>query len=183
MGQIWGLFRLFRSLWATFGVAVRLKNFFGTYLHRQSIFVLELPLYFWFLIWSHLGLFLPFLGALGLFFWVAVWFKNFFWAIFFGLWDFFRVQKHFWNLPMQAINFGLWSTVLSVCSYSPNLGPFLHFLGSSGLFFGVGVGFKNFFGTYLYRLTAFILEVSLYLASLKLSRGWLGGRVVGWVVN
>ena len=40
-----------------------------------------------------------------------------------------------------------------------------------GAIFGVG--------TYLHRLTTFILEVYFYLASLKLSR--MGGWVVGWL--
>ena len=48
--------------------------------------------------------------------------------------------------------------------------------GLFGAIFGVGVSSKNFFGTCLHGLTTFILEVWLYLASLKLS--WGGG---GWL--
>ena len=39
------------------------------------------------------------------------------------------------------------------------LGLFLHFLGLSVLFLWLGSSLKNFFGTYLHRLTTFILEV------------------------
>ena len=58
--------------------------------------------------------------------------------------------------------------------------PYLFvFKSALGDIFGVGVGvrFKSFFGTYLHRLTTFILEVLLCLAFLKLS--WLGG----WLEN
>ena len=84
---------------------------------------------------------------------------------------------------MQTINFCFGSTVLSFCfSFGQILGLFALF-GLFGAIFGVGVRFKNFFGTCLHRLTTFILEVQLYLASLKLSRvaGWLGGW--GWLVG
>ena len=37
-GQIWGLFCPF---WAIFGVEVRYKNIFGTYIHRLTTFILE----------------------------------------------------------------------------------------------------------------------------------------------
>ena len=40
-GLILGLFELFWALGAIFGVGVRSKNFFGTYLHSLTTFVLE----------------------------------------------------------------------------------------------------------------------------------------------
>ena len=40
--RIWGLlFALFRSFEAIFGVGIKLKNLFGTYLHRLKTFILE----------------------------------------------------------------------------------------------------------------------------------------------
>ena len=44
---------------------------------------------------------------------------------------------------------------------------------------GVGVRFKNFFGTYLHRLTTFILEVWLYLADFQLKSTIPVGRLAG----
>ena len=41
----------------------------------------------------------------------------------------------------------------------PYFGPLLHFFGPFWVIFGVEVRFKNIFGTYLHRLTTFILEV------------------------
>ena len=109
-----------------------------------------------------------------------------FWALggFFGtflgyFWGRSQVQKHFWNLIMQTINFCFGSIAISFCfKFGQILGLFTLF-GSFGDIFGVGVRFKNFFGTCLHRLTTFILEVQLYLASLKLSRVGGGGGVVG----
>ena len=63
--------------------------------------------------------------------------------------------------------------------HRPNLGPFIALFGPLGVIFGVGVRFKNIFGTYLHSLTTFILKVQLYLALLKLSQGWGGGG--GWL--
>ena len=48
-----------------------------------------------------------------------------------------------------------------------------------GAIFGVGVRFKNFFGTYLHRLTTFILEVQLYLADFQLKSTIPVSRPVG----
>ena len=48
-------------------------------------------------------------------------------------------------------------------SIQPNLGPFLHFLGLLGLFFGVVVSFKILFGTYLCRKSTLVLKVKPYL--------------------
>ena len=58
-------------------------------------------------------------------------------------------------------------------SIRPNLGPIWTFSAFRG-FFWVQGQVQKLFGTYLQRLTTFILEVQLYLASLKLSR-WGGG--------
>ena len=66
---------------------------------------------------------------------------------------------------MQTINFCFGSIAISFCfNFGQILGLFTLF-GPFGAIFGVGVRFKNFFGTCLHRLTTFILEVQLYLAS------------------
>ena len=80
---------------------------------------------------------------------------------------------------MLTIGFG--STALSFCfEFSQIWGYFCTFWAFWGYIWG-WVRLKKIFGTYLHRLATFILEVWLYLASLKLSRvgggGWLG--VVG----
>ena len=89
-----------------------------------------------------------------------------FWALrgyFLARWGYFwgqdQVLKQFWNLLMQTINFCFGSKALSFCfSFDQILGLFALF-GLFGAIFGVGVRFKNFFGTCLHRLTTFILEV------------------------
>ena len=76
---------------------------------------------------------------------------------------------------MLTINFGFGITA--------PFGSFKDHFGPNGAVFGIRVRFKNFFGTCSHRLTNFILEVWLYLTSLKLSRvgGWGGGW--GWLEN
>ena len=134
-----------------------------------QLLFLKFSSFFLFLFGQILGLFALFGPFGGIFF--ACW-GNF--------WDQGQVQKYFWNLLMQCINFCFGITGLSLCfSFDQILGLFALF-GLFGAIFGVGVRFKNFFGTCLHRLTTFILEVQLYLASLKLSRvGWLAGRLFG----
>ena len=171
IGHNLGLFALFLPLRAIFGVGVRFKNFFLTILYRQSTLVLKVQPYLLFSIRPYLGPLLDFFGPLGAFFGT---FLGYFWGR--G-----QVQKHFWNLLMQTINFCFGSIAISFCfNFGQILGLFTLF-GPFGAIFGVGVRFKNFFGTCLHRLTTFILEVQLYLASLKLSRvaGWVAGRLVG----
>ena len=65
--------------------------------------------------------------------------------------------------------------------YSAKFWAFFALFGRFGAIFGVWVSFKNFFWTCLHRLTIFILEVELYLASLKLSWGRDGDEGVGVV--
>ena len=51
----------------------------------------------------------------------------------------------------------LFSIVPSILTFNFHLifGVFFYFLGPNGLFFGVGVGFKNCFGVSSYRLITF----------------------------
>ena len=95
---------------------------------------------------SHiLGLFCTFLGHF-----LVLW--GYFWS-----WG--QVQKHFWVPLMQSINFGFGSTTLSFCFYFGQIWGLFALFGPLGAIFGVEVRFKNIFGTYLHRLTTFILEV------------------------
>ena len=57
---------------------------------------------------------------------------------------------------MLSINFGFGSTALSFCF---TLAKFGGLFGPLGAIFGVDVRLKNYFGTYLHRLTTFIFEV------------------------
>ena len=115
-------------------------------------------------------LFRTFLGPLGIFFPLG---------LFLGL----RSGSNTFLEPTNVdYQFLFWKySPIFLFSIWPNFGPFCNFLGPSGLFLGLGFRLKNFFGTCLHRLTTFILEVQLYLASLKLYQ--VGGQVVGWVVG
>ena len=42
----WTFLALFGPCWAIFGVGIKFKNFFGTYLHSLTTFTLEVKLYF-----------------------------------------------------------------------------------------------------------------------------------------
>ena len=57
--------------------------------------------------------------------------------------------------------------------------PLLHFFGSFGAIFwsfwaifGVGIRFKNIFGTYLCSQSTLVLEVQLYLFAFTLAKFW-----------
>ena len=130
-------------------VGVRFKHFFGTYLCRQSSLVLEVQPFLFVFIWQHFGPLLHFFQS--------------FCAIFSALWGYFgsgsgsntfleSTYKDNQLLFMKCSSiflFFIWT----------NLVPFFAFFGPFGDNFGVGVRFKNFSGTCLHRLTAFILEV------------------------
>ena len=80
---------------------------------------------------------------------------------------------------MYTINFGFVSTELSFVFKSATFGPLLHFLGPFGLsflgfgaFFGVGVRFKNIFGTYLCRQSTLVLKVQPYLLVFNFAAYW-----------
>ena len=131
-----------------FEVGVRFKTFLERiYVDNQLWFWKYSPI-FLFSISLHFGPLLHFLGLFGAILWS-------FGAI---LWPFetiigggVRFKTNFWNLPMKSINFGFGSTALSfLFLIRPNLGPFLHFWGLSGLFLGLGSGSKTFLGlTYI----------------------------------
>ena len=59
---------------------------------------------------------------------------------------------------MLTKNFGCGSAVLSFCFNSAKFGAIFALFGPFGVIFGVGVRFKEFFGTYLHILKTFILE-------------------------
>ena len=68
------------------------------------------------------------------------------------------------NTFLEPTNIDYQLFVLEVQPYlfvfnSAKFWAFLEFFGPFGAIFGVGVRFKNFFGTCLHRLTTFILEV------------------------
>ena len=109
-------------------VGVWFKNFFGTYLCKQSPLVLEVQIYL-FVLSSHIfGLFCTFLGLQDYF--LARW--NYFWVKC-------QVQKHFWSLPMLTISFGFGSTALSSCfEFSQIWGHFCTFWAFRGYFWGWG---------------------------------------------
>ena len=72
---------------------------------------------------------------------------------------------------MQTINFGFGCTALTFCfKFGHILGLFCTFFGpfgdifwSFGAIFGVGIRFKNIFGTYLCSQSTLVLEVQPYL--------------------
>ena len=63
------------------------------------------------------------------------------------------------NVDYQSISFVFGSTALSFRFYPVLFGAFFALFGFFGAFFRVGVRFINHFGTYLHKLTTFILEV------------------------
>ena len=73
-----GLFSLFGPLGAIFGVEVRFKNIFGTYLCSQSTLVLEVQPYLFAFTSAKFGAFFALFGPLGAIFGVEVRFKNIF---------------------------------------------------------------------------------------------------------
>ena len=60
---------------------------------------------------------------------------------------------------MLTTNFGFGSTAFIIVLITVKFGAIFALFGLFGAIFGVGVRFKNFFGTCLHRLTTFILEV------------------------
>ena len=130
------------------------KTFLGpTYVDKQ--------LWFCFLIWQHLEpllhFFLAFWGYLfvpsGLFLGSGSGSKTFLGPTY--------VDNQLWFWKYSSIFLFL---------IRPNFGPLLHFFGLSGLsfwpfraIFGVGVWFKNIFGTNICRQSSLVLEIQLYL--------------------
>ena len=72
------VFALFGPLGAIFGVGVRFKNIFGTYLCSQSTLVLEVQLYLFAFTSAKFGAFFALFGLLEAIFGVGVRFKNIF---------------------------------------------------------------------------------------------------------
>ena len=91
------------------------------------------------------------------------------WKDFYSGWG--PVRKLFWDLPMSTINFGFGCTALTFCfKFCHILGlfctffwPFWAIFWSFRAIFGVGVRFKNIFGTYLCSQSTLLLEVQPYL--------------------
>ena len=146
---------------AIFGVGVRFKAFFEPKNVDYNFFLLKWnQLRFWrtalsfCFIGTHFGPLLHFFVP--------------FRAIFLTRWSYFwghcQVQKLFWSLPILTISFSFGSTGLYFFLIQPNLGPFLHFLGLSGLFLGLGSGSKLFLGpTYIDKQLLFWKYSSILL--------------------
>ena len=132
------LFTLFSPFEAIFEVGVRFKNFFGTYLCRESTLLLwstALSFCFYFgNIWSIFCTFLGprgyFFGSLGLFLWSGAGSKNFLEPTYID------DQLWFWKYNPPIFLFLI----------QPNVGPFLHFLDLSVPFLRWGSSSKTFLG-------------------------------------
>ena len=121
---------IFWSFGAIFGVGVRFKNIFGTYLCSQSTLVLVVQPYLFAFTLAKFGAFLPFLG---LFLGSRSGSKKFLEPI---------------NIDCQLL-FWKYSHIFLLLLW-PNLGPFLSFLGLWGQFLGLRSGSKTFLGpTYI----------------------------------
>jgi len=148
-GQIWSLFAIFGPLGTIFGVGVRFKNFFGTYLCKKINFGFGSTALSFCINRSHFGPLFHFFGSFGAIFWPV--------GAFFGVGV--RIKNIFQSLLMLTINFGFGSTPLSFCfEFSQIWGHFWIFWAFWGYFWGWGQ-VQNFFETYLNILTTFILEV------------------------
>ena len=133
---------------ARFGAGVRFKIFFAPYLFRLSTLVLEVQHYLLFLIQPYLGLVFTFLGPSGLFFGPS--------GLFSGSESGLTIILRPTNVDYQFLFLNYSPIFLS--SIQPNLALFA-FLGPFRAILGLESGSKTFFGTYLHRLTTFILEV------------------------
>ena len=79
----------------------------------------------------------------------------------------------------------LWfgSTALSFCfKFGHLFGPLLHFFGSSGAIFGIGMRFKNIFGTFLCSQSTLVLKVQPYLFAFTSAKFWALFRPLGAIV-
>ena len=133
LAKFGAFFALFGPFGALFGVGVRFKNFFGTYLYRQSTLVLEVKPY---LFVFNLATF----GASFVLFWALRDYFLVLWAFFWGC-D--QVQKQFLELTYVVNQLWFWKySPVFLVFIRPSFGPFLHFLCLSGLFLGLGSGSK-----------------------------------------
>ena len=114
---------LFRPFRAIFGVGVRFKNFFVTFLYRQSTLVLEVPYL--------LSLICPYLGPLLLFFGP---FRAFYCLL--GSRSGSKIFLEPTNLDYQLL---FWKCSLNLAKFW----ALLHFLDPWRLFLGSGSGFKK----------------------------------------
>ena len=97
-------------------------------------------------------------------FWAFLGYLMVLWAYFMALWDYYsgrcQVQNQFLELTNEVNQLWFWKYCpIFFVFNSAKFGTFFALLRPFGAIFGVGVRFKNFFGTYLHRLTTFILEV------------------------
>ena len=152
-----GPFALLRPFGDIFKVGIRFKNFFRTYQCAHSTLVLEVQLYLFVLNLAIFGAPFAVFCPLGLFLGSG------------------SCSKNFWNLCSQS-TFVLEAQPHLFVFNSAKFWASFALFGPLGAIFWVGVKFKNCFWAYLHRVTTFILEVQLYLASLKLYRvgvdGW-----------
>jgi len=143
-GPIWVIF-FFLPYGAIFGVEVRLKTFLEpTNVDYQFLFWKYSPI-FLFLIRPNFWLFFTFSALRGYFFCLL--------GLFLGSRS---GSKMFLEPTNVGYQFLFWKyRPIFLFFIRPNFGPFCTFWA----LFGVGVRFKDFFGTCLHRLTTFILEV------------------------
>ena len=145
LGTFGDFFCTFWVLWGVlFGVEVRFKNFFGTYICRQSTLVLEVQPYL-FIFWAAFHFFWPsgdIFRSVGAIFGVRI-----------------RFKKNFGTYLCSQSTLVLEEQPYLFAFTLAKFGAFFALFGPLGAIFGVEVRFKNIFGTYLHRLTTFILEV------------------------
>ena len=137
---IGAFFQIFWILRSFFWVGVRFKNFFETYLCRQSMLILEAqPYLFVFNLITFGASFTIFWAILGYLFGLL--------GLFLGLES---GSENFWNLLMQTFNFCFGSAALLLFLIRPNLAPFCTFMALQSYFWGC-CQVKHFFRTYLCR--------------------------------
>ena len=111
----WASFALFLPFWAifwsfraVFGVGVRFKNIFGTYLCSQSTLVLEVQPYLFAFTSAKFGAFFALFGHLGAIFGVEVRFKNVFRTFLHRLatlfWKYSSILL-LWNFPVRLASY------------------------------------------------------------------------------
>ena len=146
----------FWSVGAFFGVEIRFKNIFGTYLCSQSTLVLEVQPYIFAFTSAKFGGIFALFGPLGFFFCSFLDPLGLFLESGSG-------SKTFLE-PTYVVN-QLWFwkySLIFLFLIRLNLGPFALF-GPFRAIFVVWVRFKNFFGTYLCRQSTLVLEIQPYL--------------------
>ena len=140
-----------------FELGVRFKTFLELIYEDKQRRFWKYSLIFLFSISPHFGPLLHFFGAFRGYLMVL-------WGYFMALWDYYwwrcQVQNQFLELTNEVNQLWFWKYCpIFFVFNSAKFGTLFALLRPLGAIFGVGVRLKNFFGTYLHRLTTFILEV------------------------